>query len=91
MLLANILGIKIIQIGSVNTSIGILLVPLAFLITDILAEVKGKTYLGGGDTLSALKHFGIGRDKFTHVSTGGGAMLEFLEGKELPGLKILMK
>jgi hypothetical protein len=45
MLLANIVGIKIIQIGPVNTSIGILLVPLAFLITDILAEVKGKKFV----------------------------------------------
>lgn len=60
-------------------------------LAEILAEVKGKTYLGGGDTLSALKHFGISNDKYTHVSTGGGAMLELLEGKDLPGLKVLMK
>lgn len=59
-------------------------------LAEILSEVKGETYLGGGDTLSALAHFGINRDKFTHVSTGGGAMLELLEGKELPGLKVLM-
>ncbi len=58
-------------------------------IAEALTEVKGNTYLGGGDTLSALKHFKISRDKYTHVSTGGGAMLEFLEGKELPGLKVL--
>jgi len=58
-------------------------------IAEALTKVKGKTYLGGGDTLSALKHFEISRDKYTHVSTGGGAMLEFLEGKELPGLKVL--
>ena len=58
-------------------------------LAEILSEVKGKTYLGGGDTLSALKHFGIKPDKFTHVSTGGGAMLELLEGKKLPGLKVL--
>ncbi len=60
-------------------------------IADALREVKGKTYLGGGDTLSALKMFGFDRDKYTHVSTGGGAMLELLEGKELPGLKVLTK
>ena len=45
MLLANIVGIKIIKIGPVNTSVGILLVPLAFLITDVLAEVKGKKFV----------------------------------------------
>jgi phosphoglycerate kinase len=58
-------------------------------IADALQNVKGKTYLGGGDTLSALKLFGFSRDKYTHVSTGGGAMLELLEGNELPGLKVL--
>lgn len=45
MVLSNILGIKIIQIGPVNTSVGILLIPLAFLITDVLAEVKGKKFV----------------------------------------------
>jgi len=59
-------------------------------LAEALAESKAKTYLGGGDTLSALAHFDIKRDKFTHVSTGGGAMLELLEGKELPGLKVLV-
>jgi phosphoglycerate kinase len=58
-------------------------------IAKALTKVKGKTYLGGGDTIDALKRFGIDKSKFTHVSTGGGAMLEFLEGKELPGLKVL--
>ncbi|MBD3156203.1 phosphoglycerate kinase, partial [Candidatus Peregrinibacteria bacterium] len=50
-------------------------------IAKALTTVKGKTYLGGGDTLDALKKFSIDHESFTHVSTGGGAMLEFLEGK----------
>ena len=55
-------------------------------LAEALAEVKGKTYLGGGDTLSALQHFGIGSVIFSHVSTGGGAMLEFLANRTLPGI-----
>lgn len=65
--------------------------------TKALAEAlakrrtKAKVYLGGGDTIDALTKFKIPFRKFAHVSTGGGAMLEFLEGKELPGIKVLMK
>ncbi|MBA4336828.1 phosphoglycerate kinase [bacterium] len=58
-------------------------------IAQALAKVEGKTYLGGGDTLDALKKFNIDPKSFTHVSTGGGAMLEFLEGIALPGIKVL--
>ncbi len=58
----------------------------------ILAAVKdcsGTTILGGGDTLDAISRFGFSAKDFTHVSTGGGAMLELLEGKTLPAVAAL--
>lgn len=57
--------------------------------SEIMKNKSAKSILGGGDTLAALKKFRIKKSQFTHVSTGGGAMLEFLEGKKLPGIEIL--
>lgn len=58
-------------------------------VAQALSEVEGLSVVGGGDSAAAVRILGFEDSSFSHISTGGGASLEFLEGKQMPGLEVL--
>jgi phosphoglycerate kinase len=58
-------------------------------VAEALTKVRGLSVIGGGDSAAAVRQLGFDESAFGHISTGGGASLEYLEGKDLPGIAVL--
>ncbi len=91
---AKVFAAKVKEAGTVvwNGPMGVFeFAPFAegtFAVAHALADSEAMTIIGGGDSVAAIQQAGLA-DRMTHISTGGGASLEFLEGKELPGVAAL--